>query len=88
VNVADTQLDMFSQLINIKRNLIKNEGTYVTAEVQLLEGDEWSSARHGHFIPGAHCAGGSMGSKNRLNSSVQQKISCPCCASNPGLSSP
>jgi len=30
-----------------------NEDTYVyvTAEVQLLEGDEWSNARYGHFIP-------------------------------------
>jgi len=53
MNVADTRLDVFSQLINIKRNLIRMKAAMLQLRyIQLLEGDEWSSnARPGHLIP-------------------------------------
>jgi hypothetical protein len=68
---ADKQLDMFSQLITIKGNWIR-----LVACIQ-MRGSSWKemsgrmhatatlSPRHN---PGAHCAGESVGSKNRLNS--------------------
>jgi hypothetical protein len=50
VNVADT-LRYVEPTDKHKEKFDKSEGTYITAEVQLLDGGKWSNAHHGPFIP-------------------------------------
>jgi hypothetical protein len=54
----------------------------------VLDGDEWSASRSGHFAPkeippGTHWLGGWMGPRARLDAEVKRKIPIPCRDSNP-----